>query len=526
MKKLLLALALLPASGLFAQNADTAAYWQQAVHYRINVSLDDREHGLRGNSEMTYVNHSPDALPFIWIHLWPNAFRDNNSAFARMLLRTAKGKAQLRAIKDKGYIDSLAFTVNGVAAVTEPHPEWTDVVKLVLPTPLKSGDSVTIQTPFHTKLPTYTSRSGHIGQSYMACQWYPKAAVYDRKGWHPMPYLDMGEYYNDYGNYEVRITLPGEYVVGATGVLQTEDERRKYIDLGTRNRTGRDKPYVASAAEKTLHYSAQRVSDFAWFADKKFLVEYDTLQLAPGARPVDVFAFHHGNAVPAWQQSTDFIKSAVRFYSTQLGNYVYPTVQAVEGPNNESSGGMEYPMITLINMPEAKDVELDVVITHEVGHNWFPMMVGANERAFTWMDEGFNTYYENLYAAEKYSTNLMFGEALPSYVRTGGTDNLLQAVYQALNRMPTTQPINTPADEFKSEDEYGLVSYQKTATLLYIFEVVLGKAQFRAAMRRYFDEWKFRHPYPEDFRASLERSLQRDLSDLFAGFDVKGPFKE
>jgi aminopeptidase N len=250
------------------------------------------------------------------------------------------------------------------------------------------------------------------------------------------------------------------------------------------------------------------------------------VQLAPGAKPIDVFAFHHGNAVDGWQQSTDYIKNAVRSYSGWLGNYAYPTVQAVEGPNNDMSGGMEYPMITLINMPDASDTALDIVITHEVGHNWFPMMVSANEREFTWMDEGINTYYENLYAAEKYRTNLILDKMIPSYMRNGSADDFLQVIYQAFNRFPSMQPISTPAADFRNEEEYGLVSYQKTSVLLYIFEVTLGKAAFREAMRNYFLEWQFRHPYPEDFRASMERFFKSDLKDLFAGFDVKGPFKD
>jgi hypothetical protein len=526
MKSLFLSLGL--GLSLLSYGQDSSAYWQQKVSYRIEVALDDKEHGLRGNTQMTYVNKSPDTLSFIWMHLWPNAYKDKTSAYAKQLLRTAKGKARLRSTKENGFIDSLSFSVNGIPAAIEAHPEWNDVVRLLLPAPLKSGDSVQVQTPFHTKLPAYSSRGGHVGQSYMACQWFPKAAVYDRKGWHPMPYLDQGEFYYDYGDYDVRITLPGDYVVGATGVLQTESERNKYIALGTENRasTRRDKAYTGTTGNKTLHFVAGNVNDFAWFADKKFIIEYDTLQLVPGAPPIDVFAYHHSNAVEGWQQATDYIKSAVRAYSGWIGDYAFPTVQAVEGPNNEMSGGMEYPMITLINMPDATDTALDIVITHEVGHNWFPMMVGTNERAFTWMDEGINTYYENLYSAEKYRTNLVLDKSIPSYLRINSADDLLQAVYQAFNRIPTTQPINTAAADFKSEDEYGLVAYQKTSILLYIFEVTLGKAAFRDAMRNYFREWQFRHPYPEDFRASLERYFKTDLKDLFAGFDVKGPFKD
>ncbi|TCJ17411.1 M1 family peptidase, partial [Flaviaesturariibacter flavus] len=388
---------------------------------------------------------------------------------------------------------------------------------------LRSGDSVRIRTPFLTKLPTYTSRGGHIDQSYMACQWYPKAAVYDRKGWHPMPYLDMGEYYNDFGNYDVRITLPGSYVVGATGVLQNEDERRRYIELGT---SGYATPYTATAPEKTLHFTARNVTDFAWFADKTFRIRYDTLQLAPGKPVIDVFAFHHDEAVAGWSKSTDFIKSAVRSYSTLIGDYAYPTVQAVEGPGNKSSGGMEYPMITLINMPKASDMELDVVIGHEVGHNWFPMMVSTNERDFTWMDEGFNTYYENLYSVQKYNTLLVLGSKPQPMERIGSTDNLLKLVYTFMNDMKTTQPINIPATSFKNDNEYGMVSYHKTAVWMHRLETAVGRDAFRAAMKLYFREWQFRHPYPEDFQRTIQGLFRTDLSKYFADLNTAGPFAD
>jgi hypothetical protein len=524
MKKILIAILMFASLQSLGQQAP--AYWQQRVDFRINASLNDQEHSIRGVADFTYVNQSPDELSFIWIHCWPNAYKDETSAFAKQLLKEKSGKTRLKAIKDKGFMDSLLFTVNGQSARVEPHPDWNDVVKLVLPAPLKPGDSIRVKTPFFVKLPTYASRGGHSGQSYMVTQWYPKPAVYDRNGWHAMPYLDRGEFYNDFGTYDVQITLPGSYVVGATGVLQNQDERARYIELGTSNRsTRKDKGYSNDAAVKTLSFHAEQVTDFAWFADKKFMIEYDTLQLE-GSAPIDVFTYHRANTDEGWQRSAEFVKSAVRFYSSEIGPYAYPVVQAVEGPKNDMSGGMEYPMITLINMPDAIDSSLDVVITHEVGHNWFPMMVSSNERRYPWMDEGFNTYYEHIYSAEKYRT---FGGAnslgIPSYLQNNSADELRSMLYRATDQvLKTTQPLNTSSEDFKNDAEYGMVAYERTAIWLYGFEAVVGKYAFRSAMQNYFQQWRFRHPQPADFQASLEASLQTDLKSMFEALEIKGSF--
>jgi hypothetical protein len=210
-----LIIAVLPQIG-FSQ----AAYWQQEVHYNIQVALNDKQHSLNGNLTVNYTNHSPDTLTFIWFHLWPNAYRNSNTAFAKQL--AADKSADKKATStETGYIDSLRFTVNGQTAVTGSDTANIDVVKLMLPQPLLPNQQVTIATPFFVKLPNYYSRSGFNGGQFMICQWYPKPAVYDRTGWHPIPYLDQGEFYSEYGSFRVNITVPAEYVVGATGTLQT-----------------------------------------------------------------------------------------------------------------------------------------------------------------------------------------------------------------------------------------------------------------------------------------------------------------
>jgi hypothetical protein len=444
MKQMLFAWILFITTSTIAQKP----YWQQQVNYKIQVSLNDQNHTLKGKEEIEYINNSPDQLDFIWFHIWPNAYKNESTAYAKQITREAKGKKQWKEFKDRGFIDSLDFTIDGQKAKVEADPQNIDVIKVILPKPLVAGGKVVIQTPFYVDLPEYISRSGHVRQSYMICQWFPKPAVYDHKGWHAFPYLDMGEYFSEYGNFDVSITLPSSYVVGATGILQTADELKQYKEIGTKNvATGSKKntiKYVAPpAATKTLQYKGENIPDFAWFADKDFVVRYDTLQFQSGTT-IDVFTYHHPNGNKNWVNSTGYVKSGTRAYSNYLGEYAYPVVQAVEGPKNESSGGMEYPMITLITSPNAEVEELDAVITHEVGHNWFMCMLGSNEREHAWQDEGLNTYYQFRYEAEKYRYNSVLGKYIPQEVKKLPADQFQMAIYDAMSKIPMETPIATP----------------------------------------------------------------------------------
>jgi len=497
-------------------------YWQQQVNYSIDVSLNDKTHSLKGNASIEYINNSPDKLDFIWFHLWPNAYKDENTAFTKQIMRESDGKKRWKDIKEKGFIDSLQFKVNDRAVKVEAHPEYIDVVKIILPSSLDPGKKVTISTPFYVKLPTYNSRSGYDGQSYILCQWYPKPAVYDRKGWHPMPYLDQGEFYSEFGNFRVNITLPGQYIVGATGVMQNKEELALYKELGKYNlTTEKNKSYSNKAEKKTLSFIAENVHDFAWFANRNFIIEYDTLKLNSG-NIVDVFSYHHPNGNKHWEKSISYLKDAVIRYSNWIGEYPYPIVAAVEGPKNDMSGGMEYPMITLITSPKANEEELDAVITHEVGHNWFYGVLASNERAHPWMDEGINTYYQFRYEAEKYKSNSVFGGMLPRELKQKDTEEFQAIVYNAMSKIPMIEPIETPAADFKNKEDYGIVAYLKTSVWLYLMELELGKERVDAGMQSYYNKWKFKHPYPEDLKAELEKAMNIDLTPYFETLKKKG----
>src|SRR5687767_12742069 len=369
-------------------------YWQQEVNYTIKVALNDKDHSLNGSLQLVYINNSPDKLDYIWFHLWPNAYKSETTAYAKQLFREKDGKETWKDMKDRGSIEGLDFTVNGEKARIEPAPDNIDIIKLILPKPLLAGEKATIATPFLVKIPSYTSRSGHIDQSYIICQWYPKPAVYDRKGWHPIPYLDQGEFYSEFGSFDVQIKVPATYVIGATGTLQNQDELKKYKEIGLKNNTTKNsfEKYtpVTTTPFKTLRYKGENIHDFAWFADKDFIIRYDTATLGSG-KTIDVFTYGYKNGNTHWSKSVSFVEDAIRNYSSWIGEYPYPVAQAVEGPANVMSGGMEYPMITLITSPKADEATMDGVIAHEVGHNWFYGILASNERDHPWMDEGMNT---------------------------------------------------------------------------------------------------------------------------------------
>ncbi len=503
-------------------------YWQQEAHYRINVTLSVLNNSLSASLHLRYVNHSPDTLSFIWMHLWPNAYANDSTPMARQFQKINSYEWK-RTLRIPGEIDSLHFTVNQQPVQVLSGNDGDEMVRLLLPAPLLPGQEVIIETPFRVRLPNYYSRSGVSGNQFMICQWYPKPAVYDRFGWHPMPYLDQGEFYSEFGSFEVNISVPADFVVAATGQLQTEAELKKYRAIGRNNLLSRNRRerYQAEASSlsptKTLTFKADSVHDFAWFADRNFIIRYDTLTLASG-KSVDVFSYSNDQPGGSWHRSTGFIKRAVHFYSHFIGEYPYPVVQAVEGPQNSNSGGMEYPMITLITMRNADRESLDAVIAHEVGHNWFYGILATNERTWPWMDEGLNTFYELRYEITYYRNVGFIPGAYKTLMTAGSDEEAVDRYFDLMVLQTANYPINTPADSFSNSGQYGLVVYQKAAVWLNMVKSELGWNRFDKAMRDYYHQWRFRHPGPDDFQKALEASGGISLAVYFAMLNQSGSF--
>ncbi|TAD90263.1 MAG: M1 family peptidase [Bacteroidetes bacterium] len=523
MKRLLILIKLItivPAMAL-AQNQN---YWQQQVDYNIAVTLNDVDNTLEGKVNMLYTNKSPDTLRFIWIHLWPNAYKNDKTAYSEQKLQMKQTDFYFSNAKQRGYINRLNFTVNGQLARMEDHPEHIDAAKVWLPQPLAPGQQAAISTPFFVKLPYKFSRGGYAEQNYSCTQWFPKAAVYDATGWHVMPYLEWGEYYSNFGNYTVSITLPANYAVAATGVLQDETEREwlknrsqkivvAALPTAKRNIYVKQKlpRFPPSAAQtKTLLYQAQQVVDFAWFADKRFMVKYDTMQL--GNKSIDVWNFILPDYEKMWAQSMAYSKRAIGFYSQALGQYPYPQVTVV-CDETSSDDGMEYPMITSLNTVNGTQQDHDILISHEIGHNWLMGVLATNERDFPWMDEGINTYFERRYQQQFYGENNSantrgLAKKLPSPTQTGAF------MLSRLINNHKDQPINTTSEKF-SYDSYYLVSYYKAAFWLEKMEQELGAPTMERIMKTYYDQWQFKHPTPYDFKAVAEKVSGKNLDTTF-----------
>ena len=483
-------------------------YWQQQVNYIIDVSLNDKEKTLDGFEKLAYLNNSPDTLRYIWFHLWPNAYKNDHTAFSDHLLENGNTKFYFSSKDQKGYINRLDFKVNGVAAKTEDHPQHIDIIKLLLPAPVPPQQQITITTPFHVKLPFNFSRGGYDKESFQLTQWYPKPAVYDEKGWHPMPYLDQGEFYSEFGNYDVRISVPADYVVAATGELQNTEERKwletRKINSTQVKKTAIKKPGTPdkkknlntnptlSSKTKTLQYLQNNVHDFAFFADKDFIVEKDTCQL-PSGKIIDVQTYYTPPNQINWKQSLQYVKDAARFYSAEVGEYPYNIITAVQGPES-FGGGMEYPTITVIS-PSISGRQFDRTIAHEVGHNWFYGILASNEREHPWMDEGINSFYENKYLERKY----------------GPQTKEQEIAFQTLAKKHKDQPIETTSTAFNTIN-FGLVAYHKTAQWLKNLEDKLGAQKFREMMQQYFVNWNFKHPQPKDFKFVVDQYLQNNTS--------------
>jgi len=498
------------------------AYFQQDLAYAIDATLNDRTHELRAKLELTYVNNSPDTIGAIPFHCYPRAYSTNRSSFARQMLRHGSTEFHFAKPEDRGTMDSLDFRVNGGAA------EWVfdtvdpDIAHVTLPQPLLPGGRVTITTPFRVKIPKSFSRMGRVGESYQVTQWYPKPAVYDRSGFHPQPYLNLGEYYAEFATYDVRLTLPENYVVGATGVLTTPAERDFLLQKAGGDRAGLERraaagdlpegyvpeTFPASAAQtKTISYRAERVHDFAWFADKRFKVLHDTLQLAGRSEPVDVWAMFNETEAGLWVKATDYLKRATRFYSDQLGVYPFPQVTGVMSALSVG-GGMEYPMITVIGL-SGDAADLDEVLAHEVGHNWFQGILGSNERDHPWMDEGLNSFYEQRYMKRYYPERGDRSEMGPFRVNY---DNL---GYRYFARQGRDQPPGTRSDSL-AEMNYWIGSYSKPALAMRELESIVGTDSLDRAMRAYYEAWKFKHPQPADFFSVIDGELQRKTEPWFS----------
>jgi len=499
MKQLIFFFAILSCISAGAQPA-----WQQRVDTKIEVTLNDHTHFLNASEEFTYTNNSPDTLRFIYIHLWPNAYKNDHTPFARQLDRMGNTNFYYAKPRARGYIDSLEFRVNGQVTdhfIAESSP---DIARIDLAEPLLPGHKMMVSTPFRVKIPRVFSRMGHTGQAYYISQWFPKPAVYDQKGWHPISYLDQGEFFSEYGSYDVSITLPANYVVMATGNC-LDDKENEWLAKKARDTLPSDTLYTHSSPPsapetKTLHFHEDNIHDFAWFADKRWIVRMDTVTSPGNNLLVTTYTAFLPDYKYFWLKGNDYLSETVKRYGGWVGPYRYKTIKAVLG-DMKAGGGMEYPTVTVIDKTAMKN--LKTVIIHEAGHNWFYGMLGSNERDHAWMDEGINTFYEQ-------KTIRKDNDSVKNF-KVGRLESML---YYELAATREDQAIEQTSDNFKKLN-YGMDVYYKTAMLLRWMEKYMGDEDFEKGMKDYYDTWHFHHPYPEDFRVCMQRHSSRSLDCFF-----------
>lgn len=510
-------------------HASSQDYFQQEVNYEIRVALIDNSHELHGFESVEYINNSPDTLRFLYFHLWPNAYSNNETALAREIFaRDGKGKL-FNDPELKGYIDSLNFMIDSQPARWYLLPETPDICKIILNEPLTQGDTILITTPFHVKIPKgVTSRLGHIGESYQITQWYPKPAVYDRLGWHQMPYLDQGEFYSEFGRYDVSITLPANYVVGATGNLQNEEEK-KWLEMLSaepflmrmHDYGGRDFP-ESSDQLKTLRYTEKNIHDFAWFADKRFHVLKGTVTLPESGRDVVTWAMFTDQEAQFWINAIPYLNNAIVRFSEWIGDYPYDNYTAVQSSLN-AGAGMEYPGLTVIGL--AKDPwRLEEVIIHEICHSWFYSAIGSDERAFPFMDESIASAYESRYMEErnpeKKLWEVVFGNqklARLFQLTEMPVRRMQEIEWLVPARLNMEQPVNLAASDYKYEN-YSSLIYNKAAIGFNWLRAYLGTTLFDSIMHDYYRKWQNKHPGPEDLREIFESGTVKDLAWFFDDF--------
>jgi hypothetical protein len=510
MRKLFSIIFLLPiAVQLIAQSAPkklNQANWQQHVAYTISVKLDDNKNALDGKISMVYSNNSPDVLNQIYMHVWPNAYANRNTAFAKQHLENGKTDFYFAKPQDQGSIDSLNFMVNN-SSIKWNLTNDIDIALLTLNQPLKPGEKITISTPFYVQLPKVYSRLGHEKQLYCITQWFPKPAVYDVNGWNPIPYLDQGEFYSEFGSFDVSITLPKNYVLAATGNLQNKEEEAFLNKLAESNANQFEESPLSSNEFKTVRYLQDSVHDFAWFASKEFNVKKGEVTLQNGKKIATwLFAKRMNNS------GIGYINEGVKYYSDHIGNYPYNLAQVVITPL-EAGGGMEYPTIT-----NCASIDRTTII-HEVGHNWFYGILGSNEREHPWMDESLNTYYESRCTQEKEDE---------ARAKTAGQKDFLRDVfnldlkgfgqsrllYGITARKNEDQAGNLPSTTY-TDFNYGAIIYAKNPLSFYMLQNYLGNDKFDAMMHAYYEKWKFKHPLPNDFRQHAEAFTNENLSWFF-----------
>lgn len=464
----------------FAQNT---SYWQQEVDYKMEIDMDVKKHQYQGKQELTYTNNSPDTLTHVFYHLYFNAFQPGSEMDVRSLtIRDPDPRVDDRISKLKedeiGYIHPKVFTQN------KKPLKYTikgTVMKVELNEAILPGEKTEFYMEWDAQVPLQIRRSGRDseeGVAYTMTQWFPKIAEYDFEGWHADPYIAR-EFYSVWGNYDVTITIDAEYTIGGTGYLQNPAE------VGHGYTAPGQKWMKPKKGKYTWHFLAPDVHDFAWAADKNYV--HDTY---PGPNGVTLHFFYKDDPEIAenWKALQPKTAALMEFFNEHVGPYPYEQYSVIHG----GDGGMEYAMCTMITGGRNLN-SLVGVTAHELAHSWFQFVLAINESKHPWFDEGFTVFI----ADEAMNVVMDQNKDNP---HTGSYNNYL---YQA--NSGEEQPMSTHADRYANNRAYGINAYSKGSVFLNQLGYVIGHENFTKTLKRFYSDFKFKHPTPTDFIRTAEK---------------------
>jgi len=495
------------------------AYWQNSADYKIDVNLNESTKEISGSETITYTNNSPDALDFLWMQLDQNLFKIDSRGKSIVPIRGSRNGDKGQNF-DGGYgINTIQLIYKKGRRSTEVNTTYTIVdtrMKVNLPKALEAnGGTVGIKIDFSFTSPDYGSdRMGVLetknGRVFTLAQWYPRMCVYDDvSGWNTLPYLGAGEFYLEYGTFDVNITAPSTHIVVCSGALlnpsevytQEQQNRLKKAEASDATVMIRSESEVTQPSSRptnsptlTWKFRIENSRDVAWASSAAFILDAARINLPSGKKSLAMSAYPvESVGQDGWSRSTEYTKASVEHYSEKWLEYPYPAAINVAG----NEGGMEYPGIVFCNY-ESKTARLWGVTDHEFGHIWFPMIVGSNERLHAWMDEGFNTFINSL-STEAFNN----GE----YKERKSNMHRMSSVFVNEN----LEPIYNSPDNLKERNLGVLAYYKPSMGLVMLREQILGPERFDEAFTAYIDRWAYKHPTPDDFFRTMENVAGEDL---------------
>ena len=489
-------------------------YWQNAASYIIHSTLDEKDTTLKGDVIINYTNNSPDELKYLWLQLDQNLFNPDSRGAATTLI--SGDRFDVKGYTKGGYhIESASVTYKG--KIYKIDPVITDTrMQLRLPFSVKpGGDKISITVNYFFSIPQYgADRMGRLytknGVIYQLAQWYPRMCVYDDvQGWNTLPYMGLGEFYCEYGNFDYYVTAPADMIVAGSGDLQNPQQVLTATEINRLNEARKSDSTVAIIKEDevgnasmrpvkdgmlTWHFKMQNSRDVSWTASKAFMWDAARINFPSGRKGISMAVYPlESKGYNAYGRSTQYLKQSIEFYSKDYFEYPWNSAVVVAGV----ALGMEYPGIVFCSYKIGK-ANLWHDVTHEIGHNWFPMIVGSNERRFMWMDEGMNTFI-NGYASNSFN----HGEY-------GDTTNR-SILGMARTSTRSKDPLMT-APESMSLSDYGQYYFKTSTGLNMLRTSVIGADRFDYAFKAYIQRWAFKHPQPEDFFRSMNDAAGDNLN--------------